>query len=64
MADPTPIQQAKHKRELDICMKYSGIETLNGLLAEIEREDYQTVEGVKNSIKGHLAELHAEVKNV
>lgn len=44
------------------CMYYAKIETLDLLLAEIEREDYQSVEHVKESIKAFLVMAHNDRK--
>ena len=42
------------------CMKHAKVEILTALLNEIEREDYQTVEQVKESINGFLSNLLKE----
>ena len=44
------------------CMNYAKIESLDLLLAEIEREDYQSVKHVKESIKAFLVMAHNDRK--
>lgn len=53
MTFPTVIQMERQQHTMK-CMNYSSIQTLNRLLAEIEREGYQTALQVKNSINGYL----------
>jgi len=51
----------QHKHTMK-CMNYSSIQTLNRLIAEIDREDYQTASQIKGSINSFLEELHKTSK--
>tara|TARA_R110000751_G_scaffold73408_2_gene148469 strand:+ start:3626 stop:3823 length:198 start_codon:yes stop_codon:yes gene_type:complete len=44
------------------CMTMAKVDTLQALLVEMAREDYQTVAQVKESINGFLTLIHQKSK--